>query len=47
MNQLTRREKSSKRIGPVRNDNDLLTYDDHGKSVIMNFFRNSGPETSL
>ena len=47
MNQLTRREKSSKTIGSVRNDNDLLAYDDHGKSVIMNFFRNSRPQTSL
>lgn len=44
MNQLTRREKSSKRIGPVRNDNDLLVYDDFGKSFIMNFFRNNRPE---
>ena len=38
MNQLTRREKSSKRIGPVRNDNDLSAYDDHGKSETMNSF---------
>ena len=38
MNQLTRREKGSKGIGPVRNDTDLSAYDDHGKSVTMNSF---------
>ena len=38
INQLSRREKSSKRIGPVRNDNNLLVYDDHDKSATMNSF---------
>ena len=28
MNQRTRREKSSKRIGPIRNNNDLLVYEE-------------------
>ena len=38
MNQLTRRRKSSMRIGPVRNSNDFLVYDDHEKSATMNSF---------
>ena len=38
MNQLTRRGKSSKRIGPVRNSNDVLVFDDHEKSATMDSF---------
>ena len=36
MNQLTRKGKM--RIGPVRNSNDVLVYDDHEKSATMNSF---------
>ena len=38
MSQLTRRGKSSKRIGPVRDNKDVLVYDDHKKSSTMNSF---------
>ena len=38
MNQFTRRGKSSKRIGLVRNSNDVLVFDDHEKSVTMDSF---------
>ena len=43
MNQLTGRGKSSKRIGLVRDNKDVLVYDDHEKSATINsFFCNSG-----
>ena len=35
MNQLTRRRKSTKRIGPIRNNNHVLVYDDHEKSASL------------
>lgn len=38
MNQLTRRGKSSKRIGPVRNSNDVFVFNDHEKSATMDSF---------
>ena len=38
MNQLTRRGKSNMRMGPVRNSNDVLVYDDHEKSATINSF---------
>lgn len=38
MNQPTRRGKSRKRIGPVRDNEDVLVYDDHEKSATVNSF---------
>lgn len=38
MNLLTRRGKSSKRIGPVRKNNYVVVYDDHEKSATTNSF---------
>lgn len=36
INQLTRTGKGSKRIGPVRDNKDVLVYNDHEKSATMN-----------
>lgn len=47
MKQLTRRGKSSTRIGPVRNNNDLLVYKDHDKSATMNSFFATAGEKSI